>query len=581
MTERTPTTEYDPIVLEVIRNAVKSTAEEMGTVLTRTSYSTNIKDRKDFSCAVYSPSGQLVAQAEHIPLHLGLMTDSVKVAIEKFDDLAPGDSIMHNDPYVSGSHLSDVMVFTPVFKDGERIAIVGNLAHHVDVGGVPPSKRDVVTQIFEEGIRFPPVKVQQNGEVNRQLLDVFLNNLRTREVSNGDFSAQLGSTLKGESNILELAEKHGVSRFTDYLMHILDYSETRMRSSITEMDDGSGHFTDYIETNVSIYETDEVPIEVDVRVDGDEIHVDFAGTSDQVNGPINAARPLTLSCVYYVVKAVVSPEAPTNDGAYRPIRVYTPDNSLVDAEFPAPTQMANSLTCQRIADALLGAFKDIVPHRVTAASSGSMNSFVVTGEKQDSSEMYSYVETYGGGQGAKHDADGMDGVHTNMTNTRNAPAEVLENTYPFEVLRYGLVADSEGAGCNRGGFGMSRALRFKKDASVAINTGRLERRPWSVFGGESASGSTVQLEYPDGSSERADTTFINREIDAGTTVTFETAGGGGWGSPLERPPEAVLRDVTDGLLSTERAEEVYSVAITDEKINKRRTEFLRNESADK
>jgi len=576
-TDSRTTTDFDPITLEVIRNAVKATAEEMGTVLRRTAYSTNIKDRMDFSCAVYTGDGQTLAQAEHIPLHLGLMPDSVKVALDEVEDLRPGDSVMHNDPYVSGSHLFDVMVFTPVFYEGERVAVVGNLAHHVDVGGAGPAKKTDISEIFEEGIRFPPVKIREDGELNEELVDVFLHNLRTREVSSGDFSAQVGSTLKGESNVLELAEKYGKNTFTDYTDAILDYSENRMRESIADIPEGSGSFTDYIETDAPVSEADEIPISVAIEVRDDEIRVDFEGTSDQVRGPLNAARPLTLSCVYYVVKAVVDPTLPTNDGAYRPISVNTPEGSLVNATFPAPTQMANSLTCQRIADALLGAFKEIVPKRVMAACTGSMNAFSVIGEQLDGGETYSYVETYGGGQGAKWNDDGMDGVHTNMTNTRNAPVEVLENTYPFEIDRYEFVENSEGAGEFRGGVGMTREIRLGNDAAISINTARMRHPPWGVDGGRDGRGAEVDVVDPDGETESIETTFVNRELPAGARVKFRTAGGGGWGSPLERDPAAVADDVRGGLISPERAREVYGVVIEDGAVDESATAALRDE----
>jgi N-methylhydantoinase B len=580
--EPTVKSEFDPVTLEVIRNAVRSTAEEMGTVLRRTAYSTNIKDRMDFSCAVYTADGQTLAQAEHIPLHLGLMTDSVKTALAGVGELEPGDSVMHNDPYVSGSHLYDVMVFTPVFHDGERIAVVGNLAHHVDVGGAGPAKKSDISEIFEEGIRFPPVKIRKNGELDEELVEVFLHNLRTRDVSSGDFSAQVGSTLKGESNVLEITEKYGPGTFTEYMDAILDYSEKRIRQSTRELPNGTGSFTDYIETKAPLSDADEIPITVEVEIADDEILVDFAGSSEQVRGPLNAARPLTLSCVYYVVKAVVDPSLPTNDGAYRPIRVHTPEGSIVNAEFPAPTQMANSLTCQRIADALLGAFEEIVPERVMAGCTGSMNAFGIIGQQPDSEEMYSYVETYGGGQGAKFDDDGMDGIHTNMTNTRNAPVEVLENTYPFEINRYQLVENSEGAGRFRGGMGMTREIEVTEDAAVSINTARMEHRPWGVDGGEDAHGSEVDIVDPDGARESVDTTFVNREIPANTRIQFRTAGGGGWGSPLDRAPEAVARDVRAGLVSESRAKDVYGVVLKDDgTVNRDATGSLRADRRDR
>lgn len=566
---------FDPITLEVIRNAVTATADEMGTVLAKTAYSTNIKDRKDFSCAVYSATGELIAQAEHIPLHLGLMTDSVRAALDRVSPLEPGDSVMHNDPYITGSHLPDVMIFTPVFAGDTVVAIVGNMAHHVDTGGVRPSKRDVVTEVFEEGIRFPPVKIRKQGTIDQELVDVFLHNLRTHQVSRGDFSAQLASTQRGETKILQLIEKYGQSTVVEYFDEMLDYSERRMRKSIAKISDGRSTFVDFIETDAAVNDAEEVRIEASVEVDGDELRVDFSGTDPEARGPINGTRPLTLSVVYYVVKAVVDPSLPPNDGAYRPITVDTPEGTIVNARFPSPTRMANSLTSQRIADVLLGAWYEIAPKRVTAASTGSNNLFSVVGQKRDSAEAYSYVETYGGGQGAKFDSDGMDGVHSNMTNTRNAPTEVLENTYPFEINRYGLVENSEGPGRFRGGMGITREIRLVNDASVGINTGRFRYKPWGVAGGEEASGSVVEVIDPAGNRDQISTTFFNREVPAGTTVVFRTAGGGGWGSPLERDPEKVARDVEAGLISPARARSVYGVVIEGGEIDEEQTRDLR------
>jgi N-methylhydantoinase B len=573
-------TEYDPVTLEVVRNAVRTTAEEMGVILTRTAYSTNIKDRKDHSCAVYSRDGELVAQAEHIPLHLGMMPSAVKAAIEEVDDLRPGDSIMHNDPYLSGSHLPDVMIFTPVFHAGRRIGIVGNLAHHVDVGGaVPGSTSTEATEIFQEGIRVPPVKIRKEGEVDRELVDVFLHNVRTREVSRGDLSAQIASTLKGQEDVEALGEKYGPETIVEYMDGIMDYSEERMRASIAEIDDGTGSFTDHIEGDGVVPESEDIPIRAQIEIRGDEIDVDFAGTSKETEGPLNAVRPLTLACVYFVAKAVVDPDLPTNDGAYRPINVHTPEGTVVNATFPSPTGNANAITSQRVVDALLGAFKEIVPDRVMAACSGTMNGIMIGGAKPDSEELYSYVETYGGGQGAMPDLDGMDGVHTNMTNTRNAPVEVLENTYPFTIERYELVEDSEGAGRHRGGVGMTREIRLHNEVTLTVGTDRRRRSPWGAFGGLDAASTEISLVHRDGTREAVGTKAVH-DIEPDTKFVFRTAGGGGWGDPLSRPPKKVVRDVQDGIVSEERAESVYGVIVEDGELDADATEMLRADRRD-
>ncbi|RQG95271.1 hydantoinase B/oxoprolinase family protein [Natrarchaeobius oligotrophus] len=571
------TDDYDPVALEVIRNAIKSTAEEMGVTLTRTAYSTNIKDRKDLSCAVYSKNGELVAQAEHVPLHLGMMPSAVKAALKEVDSLNPGDSIMHNDPYLSGSHLPDVMVFTPVFNNGERVGIVGNLAHHVDVGGsAPGSTPPDATEIFQEGLRFPPVKIRKDGKVDPEIVDIFLNNLRTKEVSKGDLSAQISSNLRGKNNIVELAKKYGNNHLISNIDMILDYSESRMRNSILEIENDVGAFRDYIEGDGILSESTDIPIEVEVKISDDEIYVDFEGTAEETEGPLNAVRPLTLSCVYFVTKAVVDPDLPTNDGAYRPINVHTPEGTVVNANFPAPTGIANAITSQRIVDALLGAFKEIVPERVMTASAGTMNGVTIGGEKPESGEFYTYVETYGGGQGAMHDLDGMDGVHTNMTNTRNAPVEVLENTYPFEIKQYGLVENSAGSGKHRGGLGIIREILIRNDAQVTVGTDRNRHRPWGSYGGNDAQGTNITLTHPDGTTTSLGTKQT-LEVDAGSTFVFETAGGGGWGDPLERPPEKVLENVKDGYISKTIAEEEYGVVITNSEVDYDATKELRQQ----
>jgi N-methylhydantoinase B len=300
------------------------------------------------------------------------------------------------------------------------------------------------------------------------------------------------------------------------------------RSAISTL--GGASFEDYLERPGGT----DVRIEVEVTLGDEEVVVDFAGTDEQVDGPLNAVRPLTLSCVYFVAKAVVDPSGPTNDGVYRPVTVRTPAGSMVDADFPAATGVANAVTCQRIVDVLLGAFGKLVPRQVTAASSGTMNGVTVGGTNPDrGGESYSYVETYGGGQGAMPDLDGMDGVHTNMTNTRNAPVEVLENTYPFTIERYEFVEDSEGAGRHRGGVGITRELRLERPATVAIRSGRERRAPWGVAGGNDASGTEIELVDPDGSVELLPTKHV-RDVAAGARLVVRTAGGGGWGPPRER-----------------------------------------------
>lgn len=579
MNKNVTQTDYDPVLLEVIRNAVKATAEEMGVTLTKTAFSTNIKDRKDLSCAVYTPDGDLIAQAEHIPVHLGMMPSAVKEGMKRLDSVNPGDSIIQNDPYVSGTHLPDVMVFTPVFHEGEQVAVVGSLAHHVDVGGATPGSMSTqVTSMVQEGLRIPPIKIARNGEIDKDLVNLLLSNLRTSEVSEGDLSAQFAANQIGKDNITQIIEKYGVDTFTEYLHKIMDYSESRMRGSIRELNDGVGEFTDYIEGDGVNSSEEDFPIHTKVEIRDDEIHVDFSGTTDQADGPINAVYPHALSCVYFVAKAIVDPQSPTNMGTYRPINVEAPEGSLVNARYPGPTGNSNLITCQRMVDTLLGAFREIVPDRVMTASTGTMNGLVIGGNKIDSDEIYSYVETYGGGMGSKYNLDGMDGVHTNMTNTRNAPVEVLENTYPFTVNRYELVENSEGPGEYRGGMGLTREIRIENDATVTVISDRKRNQPWGVDGGHSAGGTSIKLSGSDGTVEDLETKCVV-DVEGGSTFSFQTAGGGGWGAPTERDPDAVARDVRNNLISEQRARDIYGVVVEDDVLNVEATRKLRTDMA--
>ncbi len=552
----------DPITLEVMRNACQSVAEEMGAALIRTALSPNIKDRRDCSTAIYTAEGDLVAQAEHIPLHLGLMVSVVRKTLERYpiDRLEPGDAIITNDPYISGSHLPDVVMITPVFLDGACVALLANLAHHVDMGGmVPGGMPTISTEIFQEGIRIPPVKLRKRGELDWEIMGLISNNVRTSYEMRGDFQAQMAANNVGERRIKEVIARYGVESTRFYMDEIMNYAERRMTSAIKDLPEGTFTFEDYLEGDGLT--DDFLKIQVSLAIKEGGILVDFTGTDPQARGSVNSTRAVTLACVYYGLKSAIGPELPSSGGTFRPVEVITPEGTLVNPRFPAPVSNANINTSQRITEVILGALSKVIPERVPAASTGSMSIFTVGGLDPRTDEYYSYVETYGGGQGALFNADGMDGVHVHMTNTMNTPTEVIEIAYPLRVERYGLVPDSEGPGRFRGGLGLTREITtVDHRTTISIGTERRAIRPWGLEGGKPGGASATWIIEPEGD-RRELPTKTTTQVESGTRIVLQTAGGGGFGDPMARDPELVSRDVAEGFVNPERAAREYGVAV--------------------
>lgn len=549
----------DPILLEVVRSALYSIADEMVAALVRTAYSTNIKDRRDCSAAIYTPAGEVVAQSEvATPLHLGVMSAVVDTVLKAIplDQWHPGDDIMMNIPYPAGpGHLNDITVVSPVYHQGEIVALVANMSHHVDVGGFAPGSMAVgVHEIYQEGLQIPPIKIVKRDVVDEELLAFFLANIRTQLEGRGDLMAQVAANNVGERRLQELFARYDASTLARTMKAIMDYSERRMRAGIREIPNGIYSFEDYLEFN----DADEtlIPIRVTITVEDEDITMDFTGTSPQVRGSLNCRRPTVEACAYYVVKCLVDPGLPPNSGAHRPIHVHVPEGSLLHARFPASTVHSNIVTTQRIVDVMTGALLQAVPERLTAACSGTENMVIIGGLHPRTGRWFNYTETYGGGQGAFHDRDGMSGVHTHMTNTRNAPVEVIEASYPITVERYGLVMDSEGAGRFRGGLGMERTITVHTDATLTVCSDRHRTRPWGVAGGWPAANSRVAIVKPNGK-EIELPGKITCDIHAGDRFTTITPGGGGWGDPKTRDREAVARDVRERMISAERARTVY------------------------
>lgn len=521
--------ELNAVEIEIARNRLESIAEEVGMALIRTSYSPNIKDRRDCSAGIYTPDGELISQAEHIPLHLGLMPTLIRNALNEYgaDRLRPGDVLLTNNPYLGGPHLPDICVITPIFAGDDLIAVVANIAHHVDVGGITPgSMATHSTEIFQEGIRIPPIKLFSEDELQHEVLALLLTNIRTADKTRGDLMAQVAANRLGTRRVLELVDEWGPEGFDGSCRALIDYGERRTRSAISALPDGTGTFTDILEHNG--VEEDPTAIVVKVTVEADSIALDLTETDDQVKGAVNCSYAVTQACAAYVVKMLTDPTLPSNAGLTRPIAVKTRPGSLVHAEFPAPVAQGNTQTSQRIVDAMLGAFEEFTEGLVPAASSGSMSIVTIGGVDPVSHRYFSYVETYGGGQGAHPRGHGADATHTHMTNTRNTPCEVIEREYPLRVEKYAIARGSGGVGRFSGGDGLIRELTVVRGgATVVAATSRVTTTPWGLDGGENGAAASIH-HVVDGASKELPS-MSRFDLQATESVRIQTAGGGGYG----------------------------------------------------
>jgi N-methylhydantoinase B len=583
----------DPVTLEVVRNACVAVAEEMNANLVRTGYSPNIKERRDCSTALFDAAGEMVAQAETMPVHLGAMPFSVRAALDAYPpgELEPGDAVLLNDPFRGGAHLPDLTLVSPVYHGGEVVAFAANRAHHADVGGARAgSVAADSTEIYQEGLRIPPVKFatgrvvdgEVESEVDADLLATILANVRTPDERRGDLRAQLAANATGRRRVAELAATYGED-FRPALEEVKDYSERRMRAEIRDLPDGTYEFADVLDDDGR--GNADLPIEVAVTVDGDEIGVDFAGTADQTAGPVNAVFAVTASATYYAVRCVTDPDIPPNHGCYRPVTVDAPSGSLVDPDPPAAVVGGNLETSQRVTDVVLGALAAAAPERVVAACQGTMNNVTFggtdprraargtaerdgattadepgTGDGAAGRVPYAFYETQGGGFGGRAGRDGMDAVHVHMSNTMNTPVEVLETAYPLRVERYSLRPDSGGAGEFRGGLGLRRDISVRgHTATFSLLAERHESRPYGLLGGEAGAPGAAFVHAGDGEGWERLPAKTSRELPPGTTVSVRTPGAGGYGDPDARDPAAVRRDLRLGKLSAAAARERYGV----------------------
>jgi N-methylhydantoinase B/oxoprolinase/acetone carboxylase alpha subunit len=516
--------------LEIFRNLFVSIAEEMGIVLRRTSFSANIKERRDYSCAVYDAAAETIAMGDHMPVHLGSMPAAVTEAVRS-QTLGPGDVVILNDPFRGGTHLPDITTVSAVFledgkADDKPAYYLATRAHHADVGGMTPGSMPLATEIFQEGLRIPPVKLLAGGEFRQDILDLVLANVRTPQERRGDLGAQIAAHHVGERRLREATRKYGRQRIATQMAALKDYSETIMRNRLREIPGGVYEFEDFLDDDG--FESGPVRIHCRLTVEGDGATVDFSGSAAQVRGGINANNAVTASATMYCFRCLVEEDIPYNAGLMRPIKVVTQPGTVVDARLPASVAAGNVETSQRITDVVLGALHQALPGRIPAASSGTMNNLTLGGTDPRTGEPFAYYETIAGGMGARPTADGLDAVHTHMTNSLNTPLEALEHLYPLRIRRYAVRKQSGGAGRWRGGDGIVREFEFLTDTTAALLTDRRARGPYGLAGGEPGKPGENRL---DG---QAVFSKGSLRVKPGAVLTIETPGGGGYGPPSDR-----------------------------------------------
>jgi N-methylhydantoinase B len=518
----------DPAEIAVVGHALHSVAAEMGAALRRTAFSPNIKERRDYSSAVFTGEGDLIAMGDDMPVHLGSMPMSVSAALEAMR-FAPGDVALLNDPYRGGTHLPDLTMVAPVFLKGRaRPAFyVANRAHHADVGGMHPGSMGPCREIAQEGIRIPPVKLMHAGKMDAQVLAILLANVRTPAEREGDLMAQLGACRIGIARMQELVERFGFERLCRGVGAMLDGSERVMRGVLARLPAGEWRAEDFLDDDG--VRLGRIGIRVAVRNDPAKKRavVDFTGTDALVAGNINAVYAITWSAVFYVFRCLLPANALATAGLMRPVRVIAPEGTVVNAVSPAAVAGGNVETSQRIVDTLLLALAQAIPERIPAASAGTMNNLTIGGIDSRFGLPYTYYETIAGGLGGSPQADGASGHHAHMTNSLNTPVEALEYAYPFRMVRYAIRKNSGGAGLHRGGDGLVREIELLGDAQVTLLADRRETRPWGLAGG-GAGEPGVSTVIRNGREETLPGK-CTRELRAGNRLRIESPGGGGWG----------------------------------------------------
>jgi N-methylhydantoinase B len=516
----------DPIELELFRHLLASICEEMGIVLRKTAFSPNIKERRDYSCAVYDGGGETVAMGDHMPVHLGAMPLAVREAVQAMP-LGPGDVAILNDPFRGGTHLPDITAVAGVFVGtaDEPLFYLANRAHHADIGGMSPGSMPLAREIYQEGLRIPPVVFARAGRIDRNLLAMVLANVRTPEEREGDLLAQWMAIRRGEQRLLEVVERYGVARVARNMRALQDYSEAMMRAALGQLPGGAYSFEDFLDGDGVTGRP--LRIRVTVTIGGGEAQVDFAGSDAQAEGPVNANYAITVAAATYVFRSLVLEDVPFTAGLMRPVRVNAPEGTVVNARPPAAMAAGNVETSQRITDVLLGALAKAAGDRIPAASSGTMNNLCLGGKDPRTGAAFAYYETIAGGMGASARSDGQSGVHTHMTNSWNTPVEALEHQYPIRLRSYRIRAGSGGAGRHRGGDGLIREIEFLGPCQVTLLSDRRQRGPYGLCsGGRGQPGRNILLRRGKALLLPSKADF---RVEGGDVLRIETPGGGGFG----------------------------------------------------
>ncbi len=547
---RTSIGKFDPTTLEIYRALYTSVAEEMGIALRRTAFSPNIKERRDYSCAVFDSSGRVIAQGDHMPVHLGSMPMAVAAALGEVH-IAPGDIVALNDPFAGGTHLPDVTLVAGVFASGDLeklkkaklsrtelgkpgiqasagtapLFYVANRAHHADIGGATPGSMGTATDVYGEGLRIPPVHLVRNGNICSDVMKLVLANVRGADERRADFEAQIGSLRTGTARLLEIISRRGTSEAIEYSSHLIDYSSRIMRSTIAAIPDGNYSAEDVLDDDGIT--SDEIPIRVCININDERARVDFAGTALQVAGAVNAVEAITVSAVAYVFRCLIDTDVPASAGLMEPIQVIAPRGTVVNAAHPASVAGGNVETSQRIVDVLFKALAKALPDRIPAASQGTMNNLTIGGINPRNNREFAYYETIAGGMGARPTLDGMNAVHTHMTNSLNTPAEALEYEYPLRVREYSIRRGSGGIGKRKGGDGVIREIETLAPAQVTLLADRRTNAPYGLDGG--TAGKSGQQEIRAKKQEVKVGAKGSWALKSSQSIRVRTPGGGGHG----------------------------------------------------
>ena len=526
---KTPNEPQSPIELAIFQSSIHSIAEEMGAALRRTSISPNIKERRDYSCALFDGRERVIAMGDHMPVHLGAMPMSVKAVVDSME-LEEGDIAILNDPYAGGTHLPDITLVLPIFigDPGKPAFYAASRAHHADVGGMYAGSMGPAEEIYQEGIRIPPIRLIRKGVMSDDILSLLLANVRTPEEREGDLAAQIGACRVGERRIKEVVAKYGLDKMNELVEELLAYSERLMRAELRNMPAGVFAAEDFLDGDGVVDEPIRIAVAITFNPADGSAEIDFSGSSPQVRGSVNAVYPITYSACFYVLRCLLSDDAPATAGLMNSVKVLAPAGTIVNAKLPAPVAGGNVEASQRITDTLLRALAKAAPHRVPAASYGTMSNLTVGGVDHRTNAPFTYYETTAGGMGARPSMDGIDGIHCHMTNSLNTPIEALEYAYPFRVRSYGYRRGSGGTGRFRGGDGLVREIELLAPAQVTFLCDRRKFSPYGLAGGANGATGKAQLIHPNG-----DATDLpgkcTLHVAKNDLIRVETPGGGGWG----------------------------------------------------